>query len=375
MVACIPRSALLTCSNSTAVRRRLMRDDITAERLDNMSSWVPLLLAMLAEHGLESSSKWYPYLQLVPNYGSAGPPMLWSESQRDTLLSGTSVLQSVHTDAENIARDYAAIVLPFMQRHTDLFQPHLQSLDLYKQMVAVVMSYSFSDGANPDILQRTVMVPFVDLLNHHSHHHVELSFREDRLELMAIRTIKKGEEVMNTYGPLSNACLLHKYGFSELKNPHDMAYIAHSNLRDAVAGSPTVQTRWRQLENEGLVDVALMYCVNSVGAPDRKMVLTLKMLHGGKLRYACLRRRLIKELNRDDDDDDEENDARDRKTDEVSTLSTIETCFLKRVVLRALEELPTCCEYPQWTCDRERFASYLCSGQYICLKALLDKLG
>ena len=53
MVACIPRSALLTCSNSTAVRRRLMRDDITAERLDNMSSWVPLLLAMLAEHGLE----------------------------------------------------------------------------------------------------------------------------------------------------------------------------------------------------------------------------------------------------------------------------------------------------------------------------------
>lgn len=52
-VAHIPRSALLTCANSQAVRRRLLRDDVTAERLDSMSSWVPLLLAMLAEYGLE----------------------------------------------------------------------------------------------------------------------------------------------------------------------------------------------------------------------------------------------------------------------------------------------------------------------------------
>ena len=32
---------------------------------------------------------------------------------------------------------------------------------------------------------------------------------------------------------------------------------------------------------QGLVDVALMYCVNSVGAPDRKMVLTLKVNETG----------------------------------------------------------------------------------------------
>ena len=32
---------------------------------------------------------------------------------------------------------------------------------------------------------------------------------------------------------------------------------------------------------QGLVDVALLYCVNSVGAPDRKMVLTLKVNETG----------------------------------------------------------------------------------------------
>ena len=32
----------------------------------------------------------------------------------------------------------------------------------------------------------------------------------------------KGSEVMNTYGPLSNASLLHVYGFTEEGNPHDV---------------------------------------------------------------------------------------------------------------------------------------------------------
>ena len=31
----------------------------------------------------------------------------------------------------------------------------------------------------------------------------------------------QGEEVMNTYGQLSNTSLLHMYGFAELGNPHD----------------------------------------------------------------------------------------------------------------------------------------------------------
>ena len=31
----------------------------------------------------------------------------------------------------------------------------------------------------------------------------------------------KGEEVMNTYGQLSNAELLHMYGFTETGNPND----------------------------------------------------------------------------------------------------------------------------------------------------------
>ena len=53
------------------------------------------------------------------------------------------------------------------------------------------MSYSFTDSAEEDILQRTVMVPFVDLLNHSSQHHVELTFGRTALRLMVVRDIKK----------------------------------------------------------------------------------------------------------------------------------------------------------------------------------------
>lgn len=66
----------------------------------------------------------------------------------------------------------------------------LPNCDVYKKLVAFVMSYSFTDeGAG--LLGSTMMVPFVDLLNHSSDHHVELSFHPKCLRLMAVRNIAK----------------------------------------------------------------------------------------------------------------------------------------------------------------------------------------
>lgn len=36
----------------------------------------------------------------------------------------------------------------------------------------------------------------------------------------------QGEEVMNTYGELSNTSLLHTYGFCEVNNPHDIVSVS-----------------------------------------------------------------------------------------------------------------------------------------------------
>ena len=62
--------------------------------------------------------------------------------------------------------------------------------DTYKQMVAYVMSYSFTDE-EAGFLGQTMMVPFVDLLNHSSRHHVELTFHPKFLKLVAVRDISE----------------------------------------------------------------------------------------------------------------------------------------------------------------------------------------
>lgn len=66
----------------------------------------------------------------------------------------------------------------------------LASCDEYKKLVAFVMSYSFTDES-AEVLGRTMMVPFVDLLNHSSRHHVELTFHPNHLTLVAVRDIEK----------------------------------------------------------------------------------------------------------------------------------------------------------------------------------------
>ncbi|CAI8044237.1 N-lysine methyltransferase setd6 [Geodia barretti] len=187
------------------------------------NSWIPLLLALLAETGKKSLSFWWPYLSLVPSETAVGPPHLWSPEERSQLLQGTGVGERVQRDLANMERDYHSIVLPFIQRHPLLYQGSEHSLQMYRDLVCLVMSYSFTDSAeDDDVSRQTMMVPFVDLLNHHSQHHAELRFHSSYLQLVAIRDIPQGSEVMNTYGPLSNASLLHAYGFTEEGNPHDV---------------------------------------------------------------------------------------------------------------------------------------------------------
>ena len=71
-----------------------------------------------------------------------------------------------------------------------LFSRNVCSYEVFEKLTAFVMAYSFTDeGAG--FLGQTMMVPFVDLLNHSSRHHVELTFHPNHLQLQAVRDIKK----------------------------------------------------------------------------------------------------------------------------------------------------------------------------------------
>lgn len=63
------------------------------------------------------------------------------EEERLRLLKGTGVPEAVEKDLVNIRSEYYSIVLPFMEAHSDLFSPTVRSLELYSQLVALVMAY------------------------------------------------------------------------------------------------------------------------------------------------------------------------------------------------------------------------------------------
>lgn len=71
--------------------------------------------------------------------------------------------------------------------------------------------------------QVITMVPMADMLNHKTGFNNARLFHEaDSLQMKAIKDIKQGEQIYNTYGDLCNADLLRKYGFTDEKNEFDL---------------------------------------------------------------------------------------------------------------------------------------------------------
>ncbi|XP_070763845.1 N-lysine methyltransferase setd6 [Enoplosus armatus] len=238
----IPRSALLH-QGTTKVSALLEKE---RSPLESSSGWVPLLLALLYEY-TSTQSHWKPYLSLWTNFKTLDHPMFWSKGDRDRLLRGTGIPEAVDTDLANIQREYTDVVLPFITKHPDLWNPDTHTLELYTQLVAFVMAYSFQEPQEEEDDEEDqeedekapnppMMVPMADMLNHVSNHNANLEFTPDSLKMVCVRSIHKGEEVFNTYGQMANWQLLHMYGFSEpyQSNSNDTADVPIANLYKVV---------------------------------------------------------------------------------------------------------------------------------------------
>ncbi|KAK3598982.1 hypothetical protein CHS0354_024658 [Potamilus streckersoni] len=212
---------LLLSPETTVIADVLEKEE---DHIQSESGWVSTILALLYEYN-NPSSKWRPYLDLVLDFKELDLPMLWARSEREDLLQGTGTNETVEKDLQNIEKEFEMVVLPFIKRHPDLFSKSCEDIELYKRMVAFVMAYSFTepwssaqdeeeDEENSGSSQ-PMIVPLADILNHVAKNNAHLTFENEVLKMVAIRNIRKGEEVFNTYGELSNQHLLHMYGFAE----------------------------------------------------------------------------------------------------------------------------------------------------------------
>eukprot|EP00455_Lapot_gusevi_P007602 TRINITY_DN1323_c0_g1_i7.p1 TRINITY_DN1323_c0_g1~~TRINITY_DN1323_c0_g1_i7.p1 ORF type:complete len:606 (+),score=159.43 TRINITY_DN1323_c0_g1_i7:81-1820(+) len=247
-----------------------------AEKLSysELNGWNALAVAMMREYILGVNSKWAPYLNILPRHFEM--PLFWPpslqpspQSSSSTLtssplpsqrseLQGTGLAEQSQDMVDTWYQQYDQQVRPFVELHPDLFPSDQASFHVYQNMIAIIMSYSFTDvlNPNPDALNTnttpqkktrqvktpekesdeeddedeeedeeeeaptiTILAPFADILNHNSRlNNARLHFAPDRLQMLAIRNISAGEQVYNTYGKLSNSELLLKYGFVNQDN-------------------------------------------------------------------------------------------------------------------------------------------------------------
>ncbi|XP_061028918.1 N-lysine methyltransferase SETD6 isoform X3 [Eubalaena glacialis] len=193
----VPRAALLsqhTCSISGLLERE-------RGALQSQSGWVPLLLALL--HELQApASPWSPYFALWPELGRLEHPM---------------------------------------------FCPRVRSLELYRQLVALVMAYSFQEPLEEEEDEKEpnspLMVPAADVLNHLANHNANLEYSPNCLRMVATQPIPKGHEIFNTYGQMANWQLIHMYGFAEPypDNTDDTADIQMVTVREAALQGTKVE--------------------------------------------------------------------------------------------------------------------------------------
>ncbi|NXX42425.1 SETD6 methyltransferase, partial [Tricholaema leucomelas] len=385
----VPRTALL--SQHTSSIRGLLQE--AQESLQSQSGWVPLLLALLHEY-TASSSWWQPYFSLWQDFRSLDHPMFWPEEERTRLLQGTGIPEAVDKDLANIHLEYSSIILPFMESHPDIFDPKVHTLELYKQLVAFVMAYSFQEpleeededdkGPNPPM-----MVPVADILNHVANHNANLEYTPQCLQMVSTQPVSKGQEIFNTYGQMANWQLLHMYGFAEPYpgNTNDTADVQMVTLRRAALQRAKSEAE-QQLVREQWDLLCQLEMVGEEGAfvlgwdevlTEEELSMTLKVL--------CMSEAEFQEYKAqagwEDDSEDEENltlskealsrlKAPCKKLLYDSVLLTLESY---RSDLKAEQELLDNKEAFEKLSGREQQALHVRYGQKRILHQVLEVLG
>ncbi|KAF9160728.1 hypothetical protein BGX20_002410 [Mortierella sp. AD010] len=173
--------------------------------------------------------------------------MFWTNEELQE-LKGTGVIDKIGRDeAESVFKEK---LWPLISANLDQFsveeKDEASFLKIFHRMGSLIMAYAFHDTL-PDKDEdeamdedeeeeeeeeeeekvNVSMVPLADMLNHKTgFNNARLFHEKDCLRMVAIKSIKAGQQIYNTYGDLCNADLLRKYGFVDVPNPHNIVEIS-----------------------------------------------------------------------------------------------------------------------------------------------------
>ncbi|TIB66692.1 hypothetical protein E3P77_02096 [Wallemia ichthyophaga] len=222
----IPRHIVL--STKTSAFKDVVGNDVYAQLQNgDEANWTPLIMAMCWEYLQGESSKWHSYFSILPDQFTS--LMFWPKQDLD-LLKGTTVITRI--GLEDIEAEYGRVSQIIKTNHNVFGDSQRYSLDLFKRMGSLILSRSFTvldwkpeeeneDGESDEEeevdLRTSVdvvsMVPMADILNARSDSaNAHTEYEEHNLRMIALKDIKAGEQVFNTYDDPPNSDLLRRYG-------------------------------------------------------------------------------------------------------------------------------------------------------------------
>ncbi|KAL0212682.1 hypothetical protein RCL1_006308 [Eukaryota sp. TZLM3-RCL] len=248
----VPADFILSIENSCLAKTLKNRRDLREIMSDDV--FTALSLCVIAELVIGEKSKWFPYLSLFFPPACTEMPLFWSTAEGE-LLKNTSI--DPKGDLDHVTMEYNTILRPLFRKYpssfsSSHFNPTLQN---YLLVGAFVQAYSFaSEEGIPYLL------PLADALNsrpgmsncrivddddseeeEEEHDHSDddhdcsgccggKSHDDDEPltdHVMATSSdVSAGQELLNTYGEVSNFDLLQKYGYVDTENPFKAAEIS-----------------------------------------------------------------------------------------------------------------------------------------------------
>lgn len=235
----ISHKDLLTVQNSTLSK-------CIPDVFGKLDPWMSLILVMIYEAGQEERSKWWPYLQILPE--EFDTLVFWSSSELAE-LQGSLVVDKIGKDNAN--RSFMDSLLPLVKDYSRLFGKFASVFDslnaedalleVAHRMATLIMGYAFdiekddtSDEScddNSSALYRLpkAMVPLADMFNadgdmmnvssmtsfacKYLMFQAYLLQHELSMTMVASKAIKKDEEIFNDYGQRPRSDLLRRYGY------------------------------------------------------------------------------------------------------------------------------------------------------------------
>lgn len=208
----IPHACLLTQKRafSSSIGQKLAASGVVPE---TSHTW---LAALLLEEALQPSSRFRPYLDLLP-ISYSFMPILFEREELD-LLRGSFTLARILERRETLSREYE-----FLTRLVPALRAYRIEQFVWARLTVITRIF----GITVDGEKTVALVPVADLMNHGLPRGTNWGYAGNigAFAMTAVRGFSVGEQVHDSYGRKCNSRFFLNYGFALAENEENEAML------------------------------------------------------------------------------------------------------------------------------------------------------